>query len=238
MRTTTSVESSDIESVMQWFENGIQKGENGVLVYPNLQTFREIYSQYVKDQLAPREDQKGKKRDEDNDNEYYHYHNNARREEHLLVPRIILIATFYDTVNAVKHNLSAVGVDVQSRMDDGSLLIVDAFNGYYPDINGMKKLVISLSERAASEGRIGVSVIANMGFFFLYEGDGRATDLINYEASLAPKIDGGNVRGFSCYHLGDYNTLNDSQKKELQGHGQKKLLDVTESAVGTLAFHS
>jgi hypothetical protein len=239
MRTTTSVKSSDIESVMQWFENGIQKGENGVLVYPNLQTFREIYSQYVKDQLAPREEQKGKEGDEDNDNDNNHYHNNARREEHLLVPRIILIATFYDTVNAVKHNLSAVGVDVQSRIDDGSLLIVDAFNGYHPDINGMEKLVISLSERADREGRIGVSAIVNMGFFFLYGGDGEASNLINYETALNPKTDGGNVRGFSCYHLGDYNTLNASQKMELLSQGQKKLLDVTESAAaGTLAFHS
>jgi hypothetical protein len=240
MKMMTSLESSDIESVMQWFENGIQEGENSILLYPNLQTFREIYSQYVKDQLAPREEQMGKKGDEDNDNDNNHYHNNAGRNEHLLVPRIILIATFYDTVNAVKHNLSAVGVDVQSRIDDGSLLIVDAFNGYHPDMDGVKKLVASLSERAAREGRIGVSVIVNMGFFFLYGGDGKATELINYEASLAPKTDGGNVRGFSCYHLGDYKNLNDSQKVELQGHGQKKLLDVTESAAaaGALAFHS
>ena len=129
---------------------------------------------------------------------------------------------------------------MQSRIDDGSLLIVDAFNGYHPDMDGVKKLVASLSKRAAREGRIGVCVIVNMGYFFLYGGDGKATELINYEASLAPKTDGGNVRGFSCYHLGDYNTLNDSQKKELQGHGQKKILDVTESATpaGTLAFHS
>jgi hypothetical protein len=146
------------------------------------------------------------------------------------MPRIILIATFYDTVNAVKHNLSAVGVDVQSRIDDGSLLIVDASNGYYPDINGMKRLVISLSERAAREGRIGVSAIVNAGFFFLYGGDGEASNLINYEASLAPKTDGGNVRGFSCYHTRDYENLDDSQKKELLTQGQKKSLEVTESA--------
>ena len=227
--------SHHIESVMQWFEDGIEAGENGILVYPNMQTFREIYMQYAKDQLVSREEQEETK----HDNNYEDYHDNSNRlKEQLLMPRIILIATFYDTVNAVKHNLSAVGVDVQSRIDDGSLLLVDAFNGYHPDINGMKKLVTSLSERAAKEGRIGVSVIVNMGFFFLYGGDGKATELINYEASLAPKTDGGNVRGFSCYHLGDYNTLNDSQKKALQGHGQKKLLDVTESAVGTLAFHS
>ena len=113
------------------------------------------------------------------------------------MPRIILIATFYDTVNSVKHNLSAVGVDVQSHLDDGSLLVVDAFNGYYPNIDGMKKLVVSLSERARKEGRIGVSVMSNMGFFFLYDGDdGDASELISYETSLPSKTDGGNVRGF------------------------------------------
>jgi hypothetical protein len=235
----TSVESTDIESIMRWFENPIEGGENGILVYPNLQTFRGICTQYVKDQLVVRqeEEEEQKEENEENNDDYY-LDNNGLREE-LQMPRIILIATFYDTVNAVKHNLSAVGVNVQSRIDDGSLLIVDAFNGYHPDIDGVKKLVASLSERAAREGRIGVSVIVNMGYFFLYEGDGRATELINYEASLAPKTDGGNVRGFSCYHLGDYKNLNDSQKKELQGHGQKKLLKVTESAAaGALAFHS
>lgn len=232
----TRTGSHHVESVMQWFEDGIEEGENGILVYPNMQTFREIYMQYAKDQLVSREEQEETK----HDNNYEDYHDNSNRlKEQLVMPRIILIATFYDTVNTVKHNLSAVGVDVQSHIDDGSLLIVDAFNGYYPNIDGMKKLVASLSERAAREGRIGVSAIVNMGFFFLYDGHSEASELISYETSLPSRTDGGNVRGFSCYHLGDYKNLNDSQKKELQGHGQKKLLKVTESAAaGALAFHS
>jgi hypothetical protein len=61
---------------------------------------------------------------------------------------------------------------VQSHIDDCSLLIVDAFDGYYPNIDGMKKLMLSLPQRAKREGRIGVSVISNMGFFFLYDGGG------------------------------------------------------------------
>ena len=230
----TRTGSHRIESVMQWFEDGMEEGENGILVYPNMQTFREIYMQYTKDQLVAREEQED---DGDNKDNVYHYNSN-RLKEQFLMPRIILIATFYDTVNTVKHNLSAVGVDVQSHIDDGSLLIVDAYNGYYPNIDGMKKLVASLSERAAREGRIGVSAIVNMGFFFLYDGHSEASELISYETSLPSRTDGGNVRGFSCYHLGDYKNLNDSQKKELQGHGQKKLLKVTESAAGVLAFHS
>jgi hypothetical protein len=221
-----SVESSDIESVMEWFEERIEDGENSILVYPNLQMFRQIYTQYVKDQLLAGDEQKEK----GNDDDYDYSHNNNRREGQLLMPRIILIATIYDTVNAVKHNLSAVGVDVQSHIDDGSLLIVDAFDGYYPNSDGMNKLVVSLSQRARKEGRVGVSVISNMGFFFLYDGDGTASELISYEASLVPKIDGGNVRGFNCYHARDYDNLVDSQKNELLTQGQKKSLEITLSA--------
>ncbi len=232
----SSVESSDIESIMQWFEHGIEEGENGILVYPDLQTFREIYAQYVKDQLVAREEQKEDEEDNDDDYHYDYDNDNNRRKEQLLMPRIILVATFYDTVNAVKHNLSAVGVDVQSHIDDGSLLIVDAFHSYYPDVDGMKKLVTSLSERARKENRAGVSAIVNMGFFFLYgSGEGEASELINYEASLLPKTDGGNVKGFSCYHVGNYNQLNDNQKKELLAQGQKKILEVTESTESTAA---
>jgi len=220
------VGSHPIQSVMEWFEDGIEAGENGILVYPNTQTFREICMQYAKDHLVAREEEQ--KENEDNDDDYSD--NNNRRKEQLLMPRIILIATFYDTVNAVKHNLSAVGVDVQSHIDDGSLLIVDAYDGYYRNIDGIKKLVASLSERARKEGRIGVSVISNMGFFFLYDGDGDASELISYETSLPSKTDGGNVRGFSCYHTRDYENLDDSQKKELLTQGQKKSLEVTESA--------
>jgi hypothetical protein len=107
-------------------------------------------------------------------------------------------------------------------------VIVDAFSSYFPDVDGMEKLVASLSDRARKEGRVGVSAIVNMGYFFLYGGDGKATELINYEASLPLKMGDGNVRGFSCYHLGDYNTLKDNEKEKLV-QGQKKLLTVTEA---------
>jgi hypothetical protein len=225
-----SVENSDTESIMQWFEVGIEDGENGILVYPNSETFRQIYTQYVKDQLLVREEEEEQKEKRNDDNNDDYSDNNIRREGQILMPRIILIATFYDTINAVKQNLSAVGVNVQSHIDDGSLLIIDAFDSYYPNTDGMKKLVTTLSERARKEGRIGVSVISNMGFFFLYDVDDTASELIFYETSLPSKTDGGNVRGLSCYHTRDYENLDDSQKKELDTQGQKKSLEVTESA--------
>jgi MEDS: MEthanogen/methylotroph, DcmR Sensory domain len=195
---------------MKWFDEEVRDGENSIIIYPNLQTFRQIYTKYVKDQLA--------KEDE----------NNSKRNEPSL-PRIMLIATFYETTDSVKHHLSAAGLqNIQSLIDNGSLVIVDAFSSYYPKVDGMKKLVASLSDRARKEGRDGVTAIVDMGFFFLFGGDGRATELINYEASLAPTTEGGNVKGFSCYHGGNYNTLKDDQKKEL-AQRQKKVFEVTES---------
>ena len=195
---------------MKWFDEEVRDGENSIIIYPNLQTFRQIYTKYVKDQLA--------KEDE----------NNSKRNEPYL-PRIMLIATFYETTDSVKHHLSAAGLqNIQSLINNGSLVIVDAFSSYYPNVDGMKKLVASLSDRARKEGRDGVTAIVDMGFFFLFGGDGRATELINYEASLAPTTEGGNVKGFSCYHGGNYDTLKDDQKKELVQR-QKKVFEVTES---------
>jgi hypothetical protein len=204
-------ENNNNASIMKWFDQEVGDGENGIVIYPNLQTFRQIYTKYAKQQLAKEDD-----------------NNNTRIEQSN--PRIILIATFYETIDSVKHSLNAVGVGAQSHMEDGSLVIIDAFSSYYPDIDGMKKLVASLSDRAKKEGRVGVTAIVDMGFFFLFGGDGRATELINYEASLPPKTEGGNVKGFSCYHGGNYNTLKDSQKKELAQKG-KKLLEITEDTL-------
>ena len=222
-------DGNGIESIMKWFEKEAREGENGILVYPNLQSFRQIYTRYAKDQLTPRE--VGREEDEEQDSNKSNNSSSSRlnKEQSTNSSRITLIAPFYESIESVKHELSAVGVqNIQRLIDEGSLVIVDAFSCYYPDINGMKKLVASLSDRAIKEGRDGVSTIIDMGFFFLFGGDGKATELINYEASLAPKTEGGNVRGLSCYHVGNYNTLTDNQKKELAQKG-KKLFEITES---------
>jgi hypothetical protein len=203
---------------MKWLDEEVGGGENGIVIYPNLQTFRQIYTKYVKDKLA-------KEVEEEKEDD-----NNSKGNGQLSKPRIILIATFYETTDSVKHSLSAVGVkDIQNLIDNGSLVIVDAFSSYYPDVSGMKKLVSSLSDRARKESRSGVTAMVDMGFFFLFDGDDRATELVNYEASLAPKTEGGNVKGFSCYHGGNYNTLKDNQKEELAQKG-KKVLEITESS--------
>jgi hypothetical protein len=214
------VENNNNESIRRWLDEEVGEGENTILVYPNLQSLRQIYTQYVKQQLE--------KIDEGED-----HSNNTHRRNEQLMPRIILIATFYETIDSIKHNLGAVGVqNIQSLIDNGSLVIIDSFSSYYPDIDGMKKLIASLSQRGRKEKRAGVTAIVDMGFFFLFGGDGRATELISYEASLPPKTKGGNIKRFSCYHAENYDTLKDNQKKELAQKG-KKVLEVTESTTSS-----
>jgi hypothetical protein len=212
MKIVVRIESKDNEeSIQRWFDKEVEDGENSILVYPNLQSFRQIYTTYVKDQSI----------NEDDDDE------NKGTEQSK--SRIILIAPFYETVDSVKHQLSAFGVEnVQGLIDSGSLVIADSFRSFFPDSNGMKKLIDSLSQRARKEGRTGVTAIVDMGFFFLFGGDSKAADLISYEASLAPKTQDGNVKGVSCYHWGNYETLTERDKELLTQGQKKKVLEVRE----------
>jgi hypothetical protein len=227
MKILVRTESKDNEeSIQRWFDKEVEDGENSILVYPSTQTFRQIYTKYVKDQLAAARAQEGK---EDNNNNNNNNNNSSRENNEQSKSRIILIAPFYETVDSVKHQLSAFDVeDVQGLIDSGSLVIADSFHSFFPDSNGMKKLIDSLSERARKEGRPGVTAIVDVGFFFLFGGDSKAANLISYEASLAPKTQDGNVKGISCCHWGNYETLTERDKELLTQGQKKKLLEVRE----------
>ncbi len=220
-------ESKDnAESIQRWFVKEVEDGENSILVYPNTHTFREIYTRYVKDQsfASAREQEVEEENNSNNDNRSRGSHNKQSKS------RIILIAPFYETADSVKHHLTSFGVEnVQGLIDSGSLVIADSFHSFFPDPNGMKKLIDSLSERARKEGRAGVTAIVDVGFFFLFGGDSKAVDLISYESSLAPKTQDGNVKGVSCYHWGNYQTLTAKDKELLTQGEKKKVLEVRDT---------
>ena len=213
------------ESIQRWFDKEVEDGENSILVYPSTQTFRQIYTKYVKDQLVASRKREVEQDINNNNNNNYSKNTNKQSKS-----RIILIAPFYETVDSVKHQLGAFGVEnVQRLIDGGSLVIADSFHSFFPDPNAMKKLIDSLSERARREGRPGVTAIVDVGFFFLFGGDSKAADLISYEASLAPRTQDGNVKGISCYHWGNYETLTERDKEMLTQGQKKKLLEVRET---------
>ncbi len=108
------------ESIQRWLDKEVKDGENTILVYPNIQTFRQIYSKYVKDKLAAAREQEVEQNNNNN--------NSSRETSRLSKSRIILIAPFYETVDSVKHHLTTFGVEnVQGLIDSGSLVIAAHF---------------------------------------------------------------------------------------------------------------
>jgi len=61
LRVNNNSESN--ESIMKWLDEEVGGGENGIVIYPNLQTFRQIYTKYVKDKLATKEVEEEKEDD-------------------------------------------------------------------------------------------------------------------------------------------------------------------------------
>ena len=82
--------SLDRETKSQLVASGFH--EHNMLVYPDLDTFREMYCMYAKMHLQPKYNE------------------------------IMLIASHYEPVGKVRDNLSDYGVDVDKHEKDGSLV--------------------------------------------------------------------------------------------------------------------
>ncbi|MFL6485142.1 MAG: MEDS domain-containing protein [Nitrososphaera sp.] len=134
---------------------------------------------------------------------------------------IIVIGTQYESINAVKSILRLVSVDVERYLNDGTLFIVDAQEGYQDaDTNGMWKFAISLLSRAKKEGRQGVTWFGDAGSFFSFE---KIEELMQYELSLPQKYEDP-IKTVCSYHLRDFEKLNEAQKTTLFGHHFKSIM--------------
>ncbi|SRR5690606_5810834 len=166
--------------------------EHNVLVYPDLDAFREIYCTYVKQHLQPKYDE------------------------------IVLIASQYEPPNRVRDNLRNYGVDVDKHEREGSLVIIDAVEGYQSDKDhsGTINLSKSLVTRAEREGKAGVCSFGDMGSFFMY---GKISEMLQYEHSITPKPKV-KVKAFCAYHVGDYANLTEEQKRAVAASHFRKLM--------------
>ncbi len=113
------------------------------------------------------------------------------------------------------------GLDVERYLNDGTLLIVDAQQGYQnADTKGMWKFAMSLLLRAKKEGRQGVTWFGDAGSFFSFE---KIEELMHYELSLPQKYED-SIKTVCSYHLRDFEKLNETQKKTLFAHHFKSIM--------------
>jgi hypothetical protein len=134
---------------------------------------------------------------------------------------IIVIATQYDTISNVRNTLRLAGIDIESHLNQGSLFILDAQQGYQGvDSKGIWKFAMSLLSRAKKEGRRGVTWFGDLGSFFNFE---KIEELMQYELWCPQKYEG-KMKTVCCYHLKDFENLSETQKQTLFDHHFKSIL--------------
>jgi hypothetical protein len=169
-------------------KNLLAPGSHNLLIYDELKTLREIYSQYTRNFLPENE--------------------------------IIVIGTQYEAIDAVKTAIQLRGVEVERYLNQGTLFIVDAQKGYQDtDTRGMWKLAMSLIFRIKKEGRRGVTWFGDLGSFFSFE---KIEELIQYELWCPQKYED-KMKTVCCYHLKDFEKLNETQKQTLFDHHFKSI---------------
>ena len=139
---------------------------------------------------------------------------------------IVIIGTQYDPIDEVKNALRLSsdddGFDVEKYLNQGTLFIVDAQQGYQGDADrsGIWKLCESLISRARKEDRRGVTLFGDLDSFFSFE---KIEELMHYELSLPEKYED-NLKGICCYHSKDFEKLSKTQQQTLFDHHFKSIL--------------
>jgi hypothetical protein len=115
-----------------------ESGAHFLIVYPNLQTLREMYSHYTKSALF-----------EGNE--------------------IVVILPFYEIVDDVRRILSEsdANIDIRKHEKEQSLLVMDSLRGYFGSQDGLMPFVKQTVEYAKNSSKGGVSVLGDMGSFFI-----------------------------------------------------------------------
>jgi hypothetical protein len=117
-------------------------GAHFLVIYPDLYTFRELYSQYVKAAL---------------------------RNNEIVV--ILPFYETVNNVRKVLTEDSAC-IDVGKYEKEQLLLIIDSLKSYFGSQEGLMPFVKKIVEFAKASGRNGVSVLGDMGPFFYYGKNG------------------------------------------------------------------
>jgi hypothetical protein len=176
-------------------------GVHYLVVYPDMNTLRRIYSYYTKMQL------------EDNN------------EIVLIVPYYETTEMVRSVLSGENKNNKRNIIDVRKYEKQGSLVIIDSVKAYFRSDIDLMSFLARLAKHAQFSGKNGISVIADLASFYYND---QSDKLIEYEMSLPTKYDDKmKLKGFCIYHQEDFDRrLTEQQKQMLLEHHGKNLMVV------------
>ena len=177
-------------------------GVHCLVVYPDMNTLRRIYSYYTKMQL------------EDNN------------EIVLIVPYYETTEMVRSVLSGENKNNQSNIIDVRKYEKQGSLVIIDSVKAYFHSDIDLMSFVARLAKQPQFSGKNGISIIADLASFYYND---QSDKLIEYEMSLPTKYDDNmKMKGFCFYHQVDFERrLTEQQKQMLLEHHGKNLMVVT-----------
>jgi hypothetical protein len=177
-------------------------GVHYLVVYPDMNTLRRIYSYYTKMQL------------EDNN------------EIVLIIPYYETTEMVRSVLSGEKENNQSNIIDVRKYEKQGSLVIIDSVKAYFSSDIDLMSYLARLAKQAQFSGKNGISIIADLASFYYND---QSDKLIEYEMSLPTKYDDNmKLKGFCFYHQEDFDRrLREQQKQTLLEHHGKDLMVVT-----------
>lgn len=118
---------------------------------------------------------------------------------------MVVLLPYFETVEAVIHNLREHGIEVDRYRDGTSLVILDAVKQFFGSGLGFVGYVEGACRQAQKTGKAGVTVIADITAFHHFEDVGA---MLRYEQEmqrLLPQM--ANVSILCCYHRGNFDRL-------------------------------
>jgi hypothetical protein len=172
-------------------------GYHYLILYPDMQTMRKVYSTYVKGQI------------EANPNS------------------VIVLLPYYDTTDKVREILESKGIDVRENERQGSLIIVDIedviTNPYFKG-HDTEKLRAFTKEIEDKIGDKTIFVISDMSVFHHMK---KVPELLDYEKALHKDLRVERWKELCFYNKRDFDTMfTHEQAEELLEYHRDKVITI------------
>ena len=174
----------------------VPAGHHYLILYPNIETIRKVYSSYVKKQLEEQPNS------------------------------VVLFLSYYDTTDNVRGVLSSKGIHVKEREQEGSIIILDimkVLDNPYLGGSAIEKLRELARKTEKQFGDKTIFIIADMSVFRQLK---KASELLEYEKTLHKDLKVERWKELCLYHKRDFENMftADESTKLMEYHKDKVII--------------